>query len=164
MNEKSNFGLYLKKFTFKYVNYVFFKVQTMQQSHSPLPEPMHDSPMPDSPMPDSPMPDSPVMNDQQHATVSNNNEPIIFQNDDIKFYLVRDYLKRQKIFRLEDHLYLLKAEVKKKRAPLVTSILQLLKEALEFMISTLKQEYKPGKRYSKNTFVCFSLIIQLEIL
>ena len=57
---------------------------------------------------------------------------------------MRDYLKRQKIFNSEDHQYLLKAEIKKNKAPLISSILDVLRQALEYIILQLKQSYKPG--------------------
>ena len=69
----------------------------------------------------------------------------VIKNNDIKLYVYRDYLKRQKIFRLEDHLFQLKAEVIKDRAPLISSILNVLEEALKHVIGALKQNYKPGK-------------------
>ena len=106
-------------------------VQNPARSPSPV-EPERDSPEPAEVRP----PDtSNLLFSDKHA---------VFENSEIKLYVVRDYLKRQKIFNLEDHLYQLKAEIKRGKAPLISSILDVLGQALEFVIATFKQHYKPG--------------------
>lgn len=70
----------------------------------------------------------------------------LYENDHIKIFVVKDYLKRQKIFKLDDHLYSLKVEVKDGHPPLLTSLLDVLREAFEFMIKSLKNFYHANDR------------------
>lgn len=65
----------------------------------------------------------------------------LYENEHIKVYVVKDYLKRQKIFKLDDHLYSVKVELKDGHPPLLTSLLDILRIAFEFMIKTLKNFY-----------------------
>lgn len=69
----------------------------------------------------------------------------LYENDHLEVYVVKDYLKRQKIFKLDDHLYTIKIEVKKGHPPLLISLLDILKESFEYMINTIKNFYNPGK-------------------
>jgi hypothetical protein len=70
----------------------------------------------------------------------------LYENDHIKIYVVKDYLKRQKIFRLDDHLYSVKVEIKDGHPPLLTSLLDVLRNAFEFMINSLKNFYQENDR------------------
>jgi hypothetical protein len=65
----------------------------------------------------------------------------LYENDHIKVYVVKDYLKRQKVFKLDDHLYSVKVEVKDGHPPLLTSLLDILRKAFEFMIKSLQKFY-----------------------
>ena len=86
----------------------------------------------------------------------------VFKNKEIKLYVIKDYLKRQKIFRLDDHLYQLKAEIMKDKAPLISSILNVLHQALEFVIASLKKNYNPGKKLI--TFIVHRIWIQFILI
>lgn len=65
----------------------------------------------------------------------------LYENDHIRVYVVKDYLKRQKVFKLDDHLYSVKVEVKDGHPPLLTSLLDILRKAFDFMIKSLKSFY-----------------------
>ena len=70
----------------------------------------------------------------------------IYENEHIRVFVVKDYLKRQKIFKLDDHLYSLKIEIKDGHPPLLTSLLDVLRKAFEFMIKSLKNFYPEDER------------------
>jgi len=70
----------------------------------------------------------------------------LYENDHVKIFVVKDYLKRQKIFRLDDHLYSLKVELKDGHPPLLSSLLDVLRAAFEFMIKSLKSFYNETDR------------------
>lgn len=70
----------------------------------------------------------------------------IYENEHIKIFVVKDYLKRQKIFKLDDHLYSLKIEIKDGHPPLLSSLLDVLRQAFEFMIKSLKNFYPEDER------------------
>ena len=72
-------------------------------------------------------------------------ETILFQDENIKVFVVKKEHKRQIKFRLEDHLYLLKVEVIKGKMPLLSSIEDVLFKAFKFMIKNLKTFYKPDE-------------------
>jgi len=68
----------------------------------------------------------------------------IYSNKNIKIFVVKDYLKRQKIFKFVDHLYTIKIEVIKGRPPLLSSILDALRKAIDFCLKAMKTNYKAG--------------------
>jgi len=112
---------------------------------NPSPEPERDVPQVSEPAElMRPEPAEVSQPEPNQAKLLFSDKPIVLQNDEIKLFVVRDYLKRQKVFRLDDHLYQLKAEVKKGKAPLISSILDVLRQALEYVINSLKQDYPAG--------------------
>ena len=70
-------------------------------------------------------------------------ETKIFENENLKVFVVKEDHKRQKIFRLEDHLYVVRIKVLQGRAPLLKDVEDILKKAFEFMLKNLKTYYKP---------------------
>lgn len=68
---------------------------------------------------------------------------VIFENENIEIYVKKEMFKRQKLFRLDDHLFVLKAKVKETKAPLITSVLDVLKKCFLFMANNLKTFYDP---------------------
>jgi len=130
-------------------------VQTVVHNPSPeqvLPQESESASEPEPAQVIQPEPDS--------AKILFQDEPTVFANNEIKLYVIRDYLKRQKIFRLDDHLYQLKAEILKGRAPLISSVLDALKQALEFIVTSLQTSYHAGKAkiLKRHKYICFSFI------
>jgi hypothetical protein len=70
-------------------------------------------------------------------------ETKIFENKSLKVYVVKEDHKRQKIFRIEDHLYVVRIKVLEGKAPLLKDIEEILKKAFQFMLKNLKTYYKP---------------------
>ena len=67
-----------------------------------------------------------------------------YENENIQVFVVKSYFKRQKIFKLDDHLYSLRIKIMKGQPPLLSSILEALKTAMDFCLNTLKNHYKKG--------------------
>lgn len=84
-----------------------------------------------------------VINKDNLTTLFDKKTPL-YENDHLEVYVVKDYLKRQKVFKLDDHLYTIKIEVKQGHPPLLISLLDILKESFEYMINTIKNFYNPG--------------------
>jgi len=69
----------------------------------------------------------------------------LYDNENVQIFVVRDYLKRQKIFKFDDHLYSIKVKLLSGRPPLLSSILDALESAMEFCLKKLKTYYSEGK-------------------
>ena len=70
------------------------------------------------------------------------NEAVIFQNDKLKIFVVKQEHKRQKKFRIEDHLFVIRVKVFNGKMPLLRDIESLLEKSFQFMINNLKNYYK----------------------
>lgn len=79
----------------------------------------------------------------ESSNISDNfsKKDIIFENNELIVYVTRQMFKRQKRFRLEDHLYVLRFQVKTSKPPLISSLLDLLKKSFLHMTNCLKAQY-----------------------
>ena len=130
--------------------------QTVPEANTePVPGPSKSSP-PTSPAagssPSSPPP-SPVPEPEPKKKKTNaetielddlfNNEAVIFENEKLKIYVVKQEHKKQKKFRLEDHLFVIRVKVLDGKMPLLIDIEDLLEKSFTFMINNLKNYYNP---------------------
>lgn len=70
----------------------------------------------------------------------------IFENDDLQIYVVKQNFKRQKIFKFDDHQFVLKVKVKNNANPYLLRIENILFEAFKKMLENLKKLYSPNDR------------------
>jgi len=70
---------------------------------------------------------------------------IVFESPDLKLVIEKSFLKRQKVFRLEDHLFHVKVIPKKdSEPPLITDILDFLHAGLIHILDEIKSFYTKG--------------------
>lgn len=69
----------------------------------------------------------------------------LYENEHLIVFVVKDYLKRQKIFQLDDHLYTVKIKLKDGHPPLLTSLLDVLRKVFEFIVKSIQNFYPKGK-------------------
>lgn len=95
--------------------------------------------------------DSGIADDQFEPT------NIIFENNQFKLVLEKGYHKRQKIFRLEDHLFYLKLIPKTSSdPPLLSDILDFLHAGFIHILDEIKHFYKAGKKIHFAYLFCYS--------
>lgn len=90
-------------------------------------------------------------NDQSSQTVYDNQTDIIFENSDLKLIVEKGLHKRQKKFKLQDHLFYFRIlqKQKSKRMPLLIEILDFLHAAFTHVLESIKTFYHPGKLRKK---------------
>lgn len=71
---------------------------------------------------------------------------VVFQNDNLKIYILKTAFQKQKRFAMDDHLFLLKIEVLEGKPPLLFDIEDILEKAFTHVIEKLKAFYKPGNQ------------------
>lgn len=69
----------------------------------------------------------------------------LYENEHLTVFVVKDFLKRQKIFRLDDHLYTVKIKLKDGHPPLLSSLLDVLRKVFVFIVKSIKNFYPKGK-------------------
>ena len=71
-------------------------------------------------------------------------ETKVFENDYFSVFIQKQDHQRQKVFRLEDHLYVMRVKLKNHRnPPLLTSIRNIIEETMTIMVNDLKNHYNP---------------------
>jgi hypothetical protein len=69
-------------------------------------------------------------------------ETKVFENEDFSVFIQKQDHKRQKVFRLEDHLFVMRIKLKNhKKPPLLSSIRNIIEETMTVMINDLKNHY-----------------------
>jgi len=70
---------------------------------------------------------------------------IVYESQDLKLIVQKGFHKRQKIFRLDDHLYYIKIQSKNSsKAPLLLEILDFLNAGFVHILDEIKSHYKTG--------------------
>ena len=64
----------------------------------------------------------------------------VYEDDNLQVFVVKEMFKRQKIFRIEDHSYVMRIKLKNKKSeyPMLDSLMDVLYTAFTFMINNLK--------------------------
>jgi hypothetical protein len=69
-------------------------------------------------------------------------ETKVFENENFEIYIQKQDHQRQKVFRIEDHLYVLRVKLKNnKKPPLLRDIRVILERAMESMVDELRHNY-----------------------
>lgn len=71
-----------------------------------------------------------------------NDETLIEENDLVKVYVIKTYLKRQKKFNLQDHQYILHFKKKTDKPILLKDVLDILEKSFFSILQNLKSFYK----------------------
>ena len=71
-------------------------------------------------------------------------ETKVFENDDFILVIQKQDHQRQKVFRLEDHLFVMRIKLKNhKKPPLLSSIRDIIDQTMTVMVNDLKNHYNP---------------------
>jgi hypothetical protein len=75
-------------------------------------------------------------------------ETKVFENEDFSLFIQKQEHQRQKVFRLEDHLFVMRVKLKnhKKRPPLLRSVRKIIEETMSVMVEDLKSHYDPQEQ------------------
>ena len=75
---------------------------------------------------------------------------IVFENDELKLVVEKGSHKRQKNFRLQDHLYYFKIQQKGEstKMPLLIDIMDFLHAAFVHILDSIKSYYEAGKYFT----------------
>jgi hypothetical protein len=69
-------------------------------------------------------------------------ETKIFENEEFALFIQKQDHQKQKVFRLEDHLFVMRVKFKNnKRPPLLSSVRNIMEQAMEIMVNDLKNHY-----------------------
>jgi hypothetical protein len=71
-----------------------------------------------------------------------NDETLVAENDILKVYVVKTFLKRQKKFHLQDHQYTMHFKKKNDQPIMLSSVLDILEKAFFAVLENLKSFYK----------------------
>lgn len=75
-----------------------------------------------------------------------NEKTKVFETKNLEVFVIKEAHQKQKIFRAEDHLYILRIKQKKKGPPpFLKDIQDVLFHALKFMMNTMKDFYSPAE-------------------
>ena len=101
-------------------------------------------PGPSSSLEENPLPPQNTEDDLE-TEEGNENEPFdtvttIYEDNNLQVNVVKEMFKRQKIFRIEDHSYVMRIKLKNKKSeyPMLDSLMDVLYQAFTFMINNLK--------------------------
>ena len=75
-----------------------------------------------------------------------NDDTLIAENDILKVYVVKTFLKRQKKFHLQDHQYELHFKKKNEQPIMLSSVLDILEKAFFAVLENLKSFYKSHEK------------------
>ena len=71
-------------------------------------------------------------------------ETKVFENENFAIYIQKQDHQRQIVFRIEDHLYVMRVKLKNhKKPPLLRDIVEILERAMESMVNEFRHNYKP---------------------
>ena len=74
-------------------------------------------------------------------------ETKVFENENFAIYIQKQDHQRQKVFRIEDHLYVLRVKLKNtKKPPLLRDVRDILERAMESMVNELRHNYKAEEK------------------
>ena len=74
-------------------------------------------------------------------------ETKVFENEDFALYIQKQDHQRQKVFRLEDHLFVMRIKLKNhKKPPLLGSIRDIIEQTMTVMVNDLKNHYNPEEQ------------------
>ena len=74
-------------------------------------------------------------------------ETKVFENENFAIYIQKQDHQRQKVFRIEDHLYVLRVKLKDhKNPPLLRDVRDILERAMESMVNELRHNYNPEEK------------------
>jgi hypothetical protein len=86
-----------------------------------------------------------ITEDEFEREEGNETEPFdtvttVYEDNNLQVNVVKEMFKRQKIFRIEDHSYVMRIKLKKKQSeyPMLNSLMDILYKAFTFMINNLK--------------------------
>jgi len=85
---------------------------------------------------------------EQQQQQSNNVSPsnIAYEDQNFKVYVEQTQHKREKRFKIQDHLFLIKIETKRsKKMPLLINILDVLHASLRHILDEIKSFYVKGR-------------------
>ena len=71
-------------------------------------------------------------------------ETKVFENEDFTVFIQKQDHQRQKVFRLEDHLFVMRIKLKNhKKPPLLRSVRDIIEQTMKVMVNDLKKHYNP---------------------
>lgn len=71
-------------------------------------------------------------------------ETKVFENEDFSVFIQKQDHQRQKVFRLDDHLFVTRIKLKNhKKPPLLSSIRDIIEQTMTVMVNDLKNHYNP---------------------
>ena len=95
------------------------------------------------------------------STPINTQSDIVYENDDLRLIVEKGFHKRQKNFRLEDHLFYFKIKQKKaSKMPLIIDILDFLHSAFVHVLDSIKTFYKAGIKF----YFSFLIVEEVQLL
>lgn len=68
-------------------------------------------------------------------------ETKVFENENMLLFIQKQDHQRQKVFRLEDHLFVMRVKLKNNKPPLLSSIRDIIEQAMTTMVNDLKSHY-----------------------
>lgn len=84
--------------------------------------------------------------DENKQTKDNDISKVIYESPELKLVIEKSFLKKQKVFRLDDHLFHVKVIPKTDaEPPLITDILDFLHAGLIQILDEIKSFYRQGK-------------------
>ena len=124
--------------------------ESAQQPSSPIAGPSSPIARPSSPIAGPSSPIAGPSNQQLPSTLNDSNwfeeETKIFENDDFTLVIQKQDHQRQKVFRLEDHLFVMRIKLKNhKKPPFLSSIRDIIEHAMTVMVNDLKNHYNPNE-------------------
>ena len=73
-------------------------------------------------------------------------ETQVFENENFTVFIQKQDHQRQKVFRLEDHLFVMRIKLKNhKKPPLLSSIRDIIENTMTVMVNDLKKHYNPNE-------------------
>ena len=74
-------------------------------------------------------------------------ETNVFENEDFALFIQKQDHQRQKVFRLDDHLFVMRIKLKNhKKPPLLSSIRDIIEQTMTVMVNDLKNYYNPEEQ------------------
>ena len=74
-------------------------------------------------------------------------ETKVFENEDFSVFIQKQDHQRQKVFRLDDHLFVMRVKLKNhKKPPFLSSIRDIIEQTMTVMVDDLKNHYNPAER------------------
>ena len=86
-------------------------------------------------------------------------ETTLFENDKFSLVIQKQDHQKQKVFRTEDHLYVMRVKIKEGKPPLLRDVITILETAMSEMLTDLKQHFD-----AKETTLVYITMIQSGML